>query len=1729
MVAWRGGGGGVRRAALSSVAFSAFWAVAGGPALATCTVTGNVTSSRCDSSFIQVFGGSGTSALTVSGETTTTIEIAPDAVTTTPTSQTLTITGATTVVRPDYSAVYSQTFAPDHTLTVDIGSGVNITSIGGFGAVWLRNDVSGDITLTSAATITTTGGPGMTATTNSGNVTVTNNGSVTSTNDRGLYADGGHDNSVASPVVVSITNNGSVSAYLAGARAINYQGLASITNTGTVTAATRQGLVAWSSNGDVAITNSGTVTANDDNAIQAWSQTGTVTVTNSGTLRAYDDTSITDSGSGHNGIQAIAQTSGDVSVTNTASGDIVARDDVGVLAQSASGNVTVGNAGSITGIGGISAIADSGNVVVTNSGTLTATATSNPVAIALSATGTASFGNTGTVNGGFTTSGGTNTITSSGTWNLLPVGVTAAAWNLTGTTTFSTTGTFTVSGGDATISGLSSFSVGGGLATVDGGSLTLRGTGVAVSGPAWSGGGRLGVGVSSTGSLTVSDGASLNSGDALVGWNAHGTGTVTVSGSGSSWTNSAALYLGNEGNGTVEITAGGRVTSGDTYIAAGAGSTGSLVVSGIGSRFTDSGMLFVGYAGLATGSLTISGGGGVSDTRADIADGLGSAGSATITGSGSTWTNNGALYVGNGGIGTMLISAGGTVTSTVGAIGNLANASSSSVRVSGAGSSWSTSDTLFVGVYGAATLAIDSAGGVTSAGVVIGRHSTSSATVSGSGSFWSTGAIAIGGDASDPGTAGNGTLTISSGGRVSSTTARLGDVVGSTGTASVSGSGSTWTLSDRIGVGTSGTGSLTVSAGATVSSTGGIVGWNTSGIGTAVVTGAGSRWTNSGVLYIGNEGDGTLTVGAGGVVTSTDGYVATENGSTSSATVTGSGSAWTMSGDLLVGHNTGSSGMLTISDGGSVSSLQTILGDLVGSSGTMVLTGAASSLTASSDFNVGRFGTGTLTLSGGATLTSNRSYLGNEAGSSGTVVMTGVGTTWTTTGRLFVGTDGDGTLTISDGARIAASGLVIGWGATSTGVLNVGAAAGSAATAAGTLDVPAITFGAGNGRLVFNFTGSDTVAAQISGAGSIRLYAGDLTLSGASGYTGGTTVSGGSLTLGTSTAAGTGLITLGGTSTLAYTSGIDVANDLLITGAATLTIASGKATQSGTISGSGSYVVTGAGTLYFTGGSAGFTGTTTVDNGTLSVNGTLGGSVQVAADGTLKGSGTVAQATILSGGTVAPGNSIGTLTITGNYVQAAGSTYSVELGASGASDRIVVGGTATLAGSLQIAPTSSGYSIGSHYTILTAAGGVSGTYAAFDGTLSLFATASLGYDATTVYLDVAKSRSFVSAAATQNQIATAAALDTIDQSGALATAIVSTQTVAEARRNFDRLSGELHASLAGQMIADTRIAESAAVDRIRAAFGTVGASRAPVVGEPLGYASNGRSPHPTDAIFVAPTSPDFVLWSRAFGSWSRTDGDGNSAHLSRDLGGFLIGGDAPVLDSDVRVGFLGGYARGHATVDDRSSTADTDDYHFGLYGGRQWRALGLRTGATITIRDVSTTRSVAISSLNERLTANYTGMTGRVFGEAGYAVHFEAVDLEPFLGADYVHAETNGHGEQGGIAALTTRGWSTDLGFTTLGLRVSKDIAVSGSEVTLRGSLAWRHAFGDTTPSVVQSFTGSSPFTAAGTAITRDAVVVETGFDVAIGRSATLGVAYDGQFGKGAIEQTARADLRWKF
>lgn len=360
----------------SWVVLAAAYLAAPEAARAGCDVTGNGLI-NCNSGTIDIRPAFGSvtaiiSDMNVSGGS---LNLIPADVSTGPITATLVVNN-TTIERLDYSAIVVASTIPGGPVvdvSVTLGRDVTLISNGGFGGLWVRNEWGGNIVVNSAATVTATGADGLTATTNNGSVSLTNSGLVTSTDNRGLYADGGFSNT--SPVPVTISNSGTVSAYLAGIRAIDYNGTATILNSGSVTSTTKQAAIAWSNNGDAVTSNSGTLLALNNIGMQAASQTGHVTATNSGRIEAR----LATPGGSYQGINAQAgfDTSeagwGNVTVTNTATGVVIAPNDSAIYAWTPQGQVNVQNAGSLSGAMGVTADATSGSVTIGNTGSITAT------------------------------------------------------------------------------------------------------------------------------------------------------------------------------------------------------------------------------------------------------------------------------------------------------------------------------------------------------------------------------------------------------------------------------------------------------------------------------------------------------------------------------------------------------------------------------------------------------------------------------------------------------------------------------------------------------------------------------------------------------------------------------------------------------------------------------------------------------------------------------------------------------------------------------------------------------------------------------------------------------------------------------------------------------------------------------------------------------------------------------------------------------------------------------------------------------------------------------------------------------------------------------------------------------------------------------------------------------------------------------------------------------------
>lgn len=528
----------------------------------------------------------------------------------------------------------------------------------------------------------------------------------------------------------------------------------------------------------------------------------------------------------------------------------------------------------------------------------------------------------------------------------------------------------------------------------------------------------------------------------------------------------------------------------------------------------------------------------------------------------------------------------------------------------------------------------------------------------------------------------------------------------------------------------------------------------------------------------------------------------------------------------------------------------------------------------------------------------------------------------------------------------------------------------------------------------------------------------------------------------------------------------------------------------------------GGGTLRLTGNST-YRGDTLVDGGLLAVDGSLVSAVTVNDGGTLGGTGRVGGLHAKAGGTVAPGNSIGTLSVAGDASFDANSRLHIEVAADGRSDRLAVTGQATILGGVltitpengsgALSPAETLALLGKSYTMLTADGGISGRFDKIEpGYVFIGATAS--YDASAVSVTLARNGvTFADAGSGANGKASGAAIEALGSGNALYDRMLVSVPADDVAARLGELSGDIHGTVRGVLLEDGRFVREAALARLREA-GSAGVAGAP--------------------------GP----WGHGYGSWGTIGSDGNALAAERSVGGF-VGGLDGVVAGDWRLGMLAGYARSEVTAG--TGKADADSYQLGLYGGTSWQGLDLAFGAAYGRHDVDTRRSPRFDPTVE--TASYGADSMQLFGEAGYNIATSLVELQPFAGLAYSHLWTGDFAEKGGIAALSGAAGTEGVATTTLGLRAASSFDLAGMATTVSGMVGWRHALGDTTPEARLSFAGGDLFSSQGLPVARDALALEAGIGVKLSGTANLGISYNGQVAERANDHGVKARLNLSF
>lgn len=832
-----------------------------------------------------------------------------------------------------------------------------------------------------------------------------------------------------------------------------------------------------------------------------------------------------------------------------------------------------------------------------------------------------------------------------------------------------------------------------------------------------------------------------------------------------------------------------------------------------------------------------------------------------------------------------------------------------------------------------------------------------------------------------------------------------------------------------------------------------------------------------------------------------------------------------------------------------------------------VIIGAGGSLAVGDIINLGTVagaGAARLTIQGGGTVTATHLFAG-DAPRQGIVTVTGAGSSLTLAPvglgqaqRFEIGGNGAGELHIDAGANVTVNGTrTLHVGDTANGTLFIGSGA-----VAGTLTADSVILGTAGSSVQFNHTGTTTFAAAVSGNGSLtKTGAGITILAGANTYTGGTTVNGGTLQ-GDATslqgnitnnaavtfnqgAAGTYAGQMSGTGSLIKTGGAT----LILTGAnnysggtnvgggtlqgnttslqgnitnnaAVIFDQAATGTYAGAMTGIGTLTKTGAGDLLLT-GISNYNGATSVNAGTLSVNGSISTSaVTVNNGGTLGGSGTVGSTTIATGGVLAPGNSIGTLTVNGNVTFAAGSTYRVEVDATGAADRINATGTATINGGT-VEVQAGAYAASRQYTLLNAAGGRTGNFAGVTSNLA-FLTPTLGYDANNVFLTLARNDvSLASVAITPNQIAASTALQNAGNAGDMGTVqtALTGLSAVQARAAYDATSGagivELRRASAGfaanfgnQLQARLGAAQTRGTGTLANSFGD----------QPLLLAANDTlsdlmapaSDAPAQKFSLAGNAPALPatsdagrgLWVRGFGGHGKTDGDGNAAASRLRSDGLSIG-----LDAEVSEGLRLGAAVTSGTSrlsTDNNETGKTRGTAVAVYGGYATGPWNFSGSASMSWGKNHIDRAIAFGTLNRIASGDFDSDTQSVYGEATYTMAVDGWTLRPLAGLSLSRSQSDGFTETGaGALNLQVAGQTIHSSKSLLGATAS----VEAGRIRFEPRVIWAHEFGDLNKTMTAQLQGAAaafPFEIAGATLKRDSLIVGMSATGSIGKGVDL-------------------------
>ncbi|WP_245350755.1 autotransporter domain-containing protein [Bradyrhizobium sp. UFLA03-84] len=527
--------------------------------------------------------------------------------------------------------------------------------------------------------------------------------------------------------------------------------------------------------------------------------------------------------------------------------------------------------------------------------------------------------------------------------------------------------------------------------------------------------------------------------------------------------------------------------------------------------------------------------------------------------------------------------------------------------------------------------------------------------------------------------------------------------------------------------------------------------------------------------------------------------------------------------------------------------------------------------------------------------------------------------------------------------------------------------------------------------------------------------------------------------------------------------------------------------------------------------------------GTLNVGGDLSAASRLnVVGGMLMGTGTVGTMQVGAGAIFAPGSGApGTsMTVSGNLVLQPGAIYQVQIDPSAASFA-TISGTATIAGTSVNAFYAPGSYVSKRYTILTAAGGVSGTFGSLVSTnLPANFHTSLSYDANDAYLNLYLN--FTSPGLNGNQQAVGNALASFfNGSGGIPLLYSSLSAGGLTQASGESATGSQQATFDAMhqfmgVLTDPFMGRG---------NGFGGASAATGYADEDDQASAYAARRGADAFAMftkAPPAafvPRWNVWVAGFGGSQSTNGNatlGSNDTTSR-IAGTAVGADY-LISPNTLLGFAlaGG---GTSFSVNNLGTGRSDLFQAGAYVRHTEGPAYITAALAYGWQDITTDRTVTAAGIDRlRAEFNANAYSGRL--EGGYrfvAPWTGGVGITPYAAGEFTTFDLPAYAERviSGLPTFALHYGSRSVTDprTELGLRTDKSFLVQDGILTLRTRFAWAHDYNPTrlAAATFQALPGAS-FVVNGAALASDSALTTASLEMKWRNGWSAAATFEGEF-----------------